>query len=155
MPKKIISFLLCVIITSAMFGVSVSASNSQDVAYERNVIVNDDGSYYVIEISSVRTLTQQRATATTSGTKKTSHYSGTGTLNWEHSISGSFTYTGTSATCTSASSSYTIYASGWSCTSNLSSKSGASAIGNASFKHLISTTNSSVTLTCSANGVLS
>jgi len=119
-----------------MFGMSVSASNSQDVAYERNVIVNDDGSYYVVEISSVRTLTQQRASATTSGTKKVSHYSGTGTLNWEHSISGSFTYTGTLATCTTASSSYTIYATGWSCTSNSSSKSGANAIGNASFRQL-------------------
>lgn len=79
---------------------------------------------------------------------------------WSVSITATFTYDGTSATCTSRTPSAKSYASSWTIKGVTSSKNGNSATATAVAAHTDangSTQNitKSVTITCSATGVVS
>ena len=120
-----------------------------------------DGSYYIVTISSHTSFTsflQTRGTKTE--TKNGSHYNSNGSIAWKASITATFTYNGTSASCTDVSKSTTIYDSAWKCTSSSCSKSGATATGNFTFKRYVllvpvQTVNKTLTLTCDKNGNVS
>jgi len=76
------------------------------------------------------------------------------------SATGTFTYTGTSSTCTKATVNATAPANDWKITSKSASKSGNKATGKATMKQyyegsVIQTTYPSVTLSCDKNGKLS
>jgi hypothetical protein len=76
---------------------------------------------------------------------------------WSASITATFTYNGTTSSCTSVSKSTTIYKSSWKCTASSCSKSGATATGNFTFKRYVTlipvqTVNKTLSLTCDKNG---
>lgn len=116
----------------------------------------EDGSYLVETILTV----QARASGTVSGSKESTYHGSDGSAKWKAVLNGTFTYTGSSATCTAASCSVTIYDNDWYTISRSASKSGNTAYGYATIgKKLLGVkvdeVSVSPTLKCDANGNLS
>lgn len=152
--KKIMSILLVMSIL-VMFPITAFASEDTSSANKNTYTTYfDDGSYYVT------TITESLTRSTKSGTKTTTHYNSSGEALWKASVNGSFTYTGSSVTCTSASHSVTIYEDVWYTYSQNSYKSGNKAIANVVMKRkflgiVVETKEANLTLTCDVNGNLS
>lgn len=106
-------FTFCLIFTVPF---SISATSNAD----REIIYLDDGSYIVITVESIDT----RASGTKSGSKSYDCYTSQNELEWRAVLSGTFTYNGTSATCTSSSCNVTIYDTSWYEVSKTVTKSG-------------------------------
>ena len=99
------------------------------------------------------------STQTKSGSK-TLNFKNAGNILFSIKVSGTFTYTGSSSTCTSSGVTTSVTDSAWKITSQSASKSGNRAIGYATAKRyllgfVVETRNETATLTCSATGVLS
>ncbi len=115
----------------------------------------DDGSYGITTYEN--NLSSILSVGTVSQTKNYTYYDSNNNKQWKISLSGSFSYTGSSASCTSASVSYTIYNSNWKVTKAQASKSGRTATGEFTVKKYvlgvpIKTVNKTLTLTCSNSG---
>ena len=152
--KKILSAVLAVLMIAMTFSICSSAVGT---TVESSVEYFDDGSYTVTTITVENSA---RAAKTTTGKKHKEYRSASDELLWKVTVSGTFTYTGTTATCTKSSTSSVIYNDDWKVTSAVASKSGNKAIGNFTVKRYLlgiptATKETSVTLTCSAKGVLS
>lgn len=150
--KRIISLVLVILISTSLFPVCGFAADME----ETTVAYFEDGSYMTEMIYVVPT----RATQSVSGTKVKSYYDSDGVMSWQASLTGTFTYTGSSATCTSASCSVTIYNSAWYTISKSATKSGNTASASVTMgKKLLGITVSqvpaSISLQCDANGNLS
>ena len=83
-----------------------------------------------------------------------------GEAQWSATLRGTFTYTGSSATCTASSISYTIENSKWKISSATASKSGNTASGHITAKRYtfgipVQTVEAPIAISCSATGVLS
>lgn len=148
--KRRVALLLITALVISLAAFQVSAEQ------EENVIYLDDGSYILISVSSVN----ERATSTKNGSKSYKYYTSDGNLAWEAVLYGTFTYTGTTATCTSSSCSVTISNTVWYVVSKGTSKSGASALGEVTMgRKVLGVTvdkeTVSMSLTCDANGNLS
>ncbi|MBR6313329.1 MAG: hypothetical protein IKR49_01660 [Clostridia bacterium] len=152
--KRLISVLFVIIFTLSWSTCCVNAFD-QDQVYTK---LYEDGSYDVITTTSHFTITKfLNAKGTKSETKTNEHHNADGSLAWKASITASFTYNGTTASCTSVSKSTTIYNSAWKCTASSCSKSGATATGSFTFKYYllgvpVKTINKTLTLTCDPNG---
>lgn len=149
--KKTISCLMLIILIMQLFVVTCFANESRT-----NIIYYEDGSYIVetIEVS------KSRASGTVTGSKTKTYYNDKGIAEWKAVLNGSFSYTGSSATCTSSSVNVTVYDSSWYTISKSATKSGntASASVTMGCKLLGITTNRitvTPTLSCDANGNLS
>ena len=157
--RKIAALLLSVITVLSMSCVAfageipVNTNTYSTTEYE----YLDDGSYIVTTITEVPSESLARATVSKSGTKTATCKSSSGTALWSVSVTGSFTYNGSSASCKSASVKTKVYDSSWSISSESAKKSGASAIATAKAKLSGTSTYKtlSVTLTCGVNGTLS
>ena len=154
--KKIFAFLLTFIMALsttcvAFAGEMPAPSNTYPAEYE----YFDDGSYMVTTITESSSAFA-RATRSKTGSKTAKYYSSSGSALWSVTVTGTFSYTGSSATCTSASVSTKIYNSAWRLVNSYAKPSGASATATATAKYNDSSTykSLSVTLTCKANGVL-
>jgi len=166
--KKTIMILL-----SALFllvGGPLTVHASEQVLISSTVEFEDDG-YYVTEIRSdldlarVDTeinngLLRATTTKTKSGSKSITFYNASGVSQWKMTLSGSFTYTGSSSKATSASCSVSIYDSAWSIASKSASYSSNSASAtakmNRKFAGVVTQTESkSLKLTCDKKGTLS
>lgn len=136
---------------------SASAASSTS-----NIIVEtfEDGSYIETVIEEIETSSTYSTTSTKSGKKTSTYKNSSGDALWSVSVTGTFTYNGSSATCTKSTVSTASYNNNWKITASSSSKSGASAKATATAAkyssgiYIISTTQS-VTLTCSKSGTLS
>ena len=100
---------------------------------------------------------QTRASGTKTGSKSDTYYANDGSAVWKVTLTGTFSYTGTSATCTSSNASVTIYNSNWYTISRSANKSGNVATSSVTmgYKTLAITTSretSNLTLTCDKNG---
>lgn len=149
--KKCISWLLLFVLMISLFPISAFAAGE-----EEEVVYFEDGSYMTISVQEFGS----RASGSKSGNKAYSYYAEDGTLSWKATLNGSFTYTGSSATCTSSSINVTVYKSEWYTISKSASKSGATATGTVTMgKKLLGVTVSQIsrdlTLTCDKNGNLS
>ena len=151
--KKIIFCLLIGLFMCLPTNVSANEKtiNSTSIEYL------DDGSYYVVLIEEVRSLT--RATSTKTGTKTTKYVDTSGKTVWQVSVTGKFSFNGTSSSCTSSSVNATSYTSNWVISNKKTSKNGSTATASATAKRyysgsLIDTKSKTVTLTCTANGIL-
>ena len=149
--RIIISLVLCL-----FYLIPTTAIATSITMQESDRIYLDNGYYITIEI----TESPERASGTKSGTKNYVFRSGSGSELWRASIRGTFTYTGSSATCTAASCTITITDTAWYEISKNASRSGATAIGDFTTGHKIlgvtvkkETVN--IRLTCDANGNLS
>lgn len=153
--KKIISLIMLVVMALSTLAINTLAYNENN---NSKVIYMEDGSYLVVDI--IEDATNARATSTKSGTKNLNYYSADDELLWKATLKGTFSYNGSSATCTAASITHTVYDSSWRITSATATKSSNQAIGNVTAKHYvlgipIKTLEQSFKITCSANGTLS
>lgn len=153
MKKVLTSLLLMLLIFSPIEICGLESNTSENVYYE----YLEDGSYYEITIIEN---TMTRASSTKKGTKKAKYVTSSNVTVWEVSVTGTFTYDGSSSTCTAASVAATSYSTNWKITSKSASKSGNKATAKATAKcyydgSLVTTVNKSVTLTCDKNGNLS
>lgn len=149
--KRAVSILMLVFF---LFGALPMAGAAEAVSEER--IELGDGYYLIAETFQ----SGVRASKSVSGSKPYTCYDGAGTALWKVTLYGTFTYTGSSATCTASSISTTIYENSWSTGSKSASKSGSKATGSATMKQTKNglTAKSvpvSLSLSCSASGTLS
>lgn len=115
----VLSLVMCFSLPFSVLAQSTNVSNTEVQYFE-------DGSYLV-------TTTEDSISLFSSGSKthtKTSvFYENDDEKQWSVTLKSSFTYTGSSATCTNASVSYTIYDSAWKVKEANASKSGRTAKG--------------------------
>ncbi len=162
--KKVVSFVLTLCLAFSALSIGAFATDSAEdmqLVSSRTVYL-EDGSYNEILIyeQAYEASPMARATYTKTGSAQLVHKNSAGKKLWLVQVNGTFTYNGSTATCTAASTSYTIYDDAWRVTSASASKSGATAKGNFTVKKYVigiavSTENPVVTLTCSPSGVLS
>ncbi len=159
MIKKLLFFLLVIFMLCNFSLVSFSATNIDNYYKNNSVVYFKDGSYIETIITQNTDFTVY-STNTTSGSKIVTYKDSDGVAQWSATLTGYFTYNGSSATCTSSSISYNIIDSAWKISSATATKSGSEAIGNIIAKRYFlgiptKTVEKEFTLTCSATGVLS
>ena len=145
-------FLTFILVISLVFSLPLFASATQNT--NEDIIYMDDGSYIIVTIDSMDT----RASGSKTGSKSYNFYSSNDELEWKAVLSGTFTYNGTSATCTSSSCNITVYQNNWYEISKTATRSGNTATFTMGRKVLgitVSKKDYSLTLSCDANGILS
>lgn len=164
--KKFISLCLVFVLTIISVGVvsceAVAADN-----YTETIIEELDNGYYVetvIEYITTPMSVQQsiqstQATSTVTATKTSYYKNSNDEVMWSVSATGTFTYNGSSSTCTSCSHSATAYGSTWSIKRAGSFRSGNTATAYATATHTFLGISAdytiSVDISCSANGTIS
>ena len=107
---------VCLILAAIVWPAQVLAAQDEVVYYE-------DGSYAVVVMKEENTVT--RATNRKTGSKAYKYYTADDELVWTVTLNATFSYNGSSATCTSVNSlNVTIYDDSWSTYSKSSTKSG-------------------------------
>lgn len=129
--KKLVSYVILVAILLSVFTIGCFAEEMKE-----NITYLENGSYIIDTI----VLFKGRASGSISGSRTKSYYDANGNLDWKAVLNGSFTYTGSSATCTSSSVSVTVYDSAWYTIFKTASKSG-------------NTASASVTMGCKELGI--
>lgn len=152
MKKTIALTLILAFLCCTAFCFSTSATTATKTTIKKL----DNGDY--IETIITYYEIDDRA-ATKSGSKTNNYKNSAGETMWSVTVYGTFTYNGTTSSCTSASHSASAYVSDWSIKSSSSSKSGNCATANATATHkgLIFSQDHSITvnLYCSPYGILS
>ena len=87
--------------------------------------------------------------------KTATFYNSDNVAQWSATLKGTFTYNGSSATCTASSITHKIYSSNWKTASASTTKSGNKATAKRYLIVPVQTVEKTITLTCSASGVLS
>lgn len=152
MIKRVICiFLVAICVLS--FPLHSYATNTIETP---SVIYLDDGSYITITVSEIET----RASGTKTGKKTYTCTANSGTVCWDATLTGTFTYTGSSATCTYSDCSVTIYENNWYTVSKSAAKSGNTAtatvtMGRKVLGITIAKDTYNMVLSCDANGNLS
>lgn len=151
MKRRFVSccLLLAMVVSMLSTGVSAEGNNNQIIHF-------DDGSYMIIFVEDI----SPRAVNTRVANKYYTYYDGSDNVEWEAKLNASFTYDGTSATCTSANCTVTIYESRWYEISNTTTRSGNTAttqltMGEKFLGITISKPQYTITLTCDKDGNLS
>lgn len=153
--KKLTSLLICALLILSIV-TNYAFADGPVVKESTSIIYLEDGNYF-----EVRLLENSSAFRTNSKSgSKTYTYYDHGSAVWAVILNATFTFDGSSATCTSASCSVAIYSNFWYTVSSGSSISGNTAIGTASVAHrllgiTVQTIPVSITLSCDANGNLS
>ena len=120
-----------------------------------DVVYFADGSYLTTELV-VYDAPLTRASHTVSGQKTATYTDAFGDDQWSLTVYGTFTYDGETAESTSASYGHQIFDSDWSLTGGNAYCSGNKAIAKGTFAYgLFVSQSATVTLSCSADGVLS
>lgn len=166
MIKKSLLLLLTLTMVISFSMGAFAATTADEDAVSSNVdkiaetISYEDGTYAVVETvidnNSLKTNGSSAIAATSKNASKTyKYYDSNNNLAWSFTISGTFTYDGSKATASNPSCSSSINVSGWTCTSKSAYCSGASVIGEATFKYGGVPKTIKLTLTCSPSGVIS
>lgn len=145
-------------VTVCLF-VAVLPMNGQAVVLSENnedVLYLDDGSYITIEINDVNS----RAISSKTASKTYTYCNSSGVVQWKAVLNGTFSYDGTTATCTASICTVSISNDNWYVISKTTSKNGGTANAELTMglRHLgITTKRESITmrLTCDKNGNLS
>ena len=103
----------------------VSAVAAEVPATETQIIYLEDGSYITVEL----TWQQARAANTRNATKTYTCTASNGSEQWRAVLRGTFTYNGTTASCTAASCDVTISDSAWYIVSKTAGPEGNAAVG--------------------------
>lgn len=145
----------CAIVLTALLCVCVSipafAADDNGRVVSRTVEQYDNGSYAVVTVYDDTTARG----GTKTGHKDYEYYVG-GSLAWIYTVHGSFSYNGSSATCTAASATCDIRKSEWHLTANEAYPSGSSAVAKGTVWRSSDGREvyPRVSITCTANGVL-
>ena len=147
--KKIISVILAAVLFCNFYPMYGQAA-------EKDTIYFADGSYATVEIVNV----ESRTSGSKTGRKTYTYYNSDSVAQWKVSLTASFTYNGSSATCTDSDISVVLYNSNCYVISRSSGKENNIARGYATIgRRLLGVTvdekSTSLTLTCDANGNLS
>jgi hypothetical protein len=149
--KKII-----LIIMTLSFIISLTPTFAKEITCQE--VYLGDGIYVetIIEESEIALLSLKTKT----GSKTNKYKDSNGTVLYTLTVSGVFTYTGSSSTCISSSTSTTVSSNNWTVISNTSSKSGNKATAKEIYNQyldgrLVQTKTCNITLTRSATGSLS
>ena len=152
--KTCIKSLIVALLIAALLPINTLAAT--DTQKDPNTIYLDNGSYITVELSSI----ESRASGTKTGSKTYTYRGNDGAEEWRAVLKGTFTYTGSSATCTSVSCNVTITDTAWYTVSKTTSKSGGSALcelimGRKFLGITIGKETVNMRITCDANGNLS
>lgn len=152
--RKLTKFIACILLFTFVLPNVAQASAVKEQS--EKIIYFDDGSYITVETSVIET----RANSTRTGKKTYTGKDSNGDEQWRAVLTGTFTYNGTTATCTSSSCSVTVVNDAWYVVSKSTSKSGSSALGDLTMgRKFIGITVEKKTinmkLTCDKNGTLS
>lgn len=145
--KRFVCLTFVMVLMIALFPVKVSAA-------EKEIISLDDG-YIVVDVFSLG----MRASGSVTGGKQYTYYDNSNTAQWKAVLTGTFSYTGSSSSCTASSVDVTIYNSAWYVFTKSASKSGNTAKASVTMKRTYDgipvSVPVSLTLSCDANGNLS
>lgn len=154
MKRLLTLSLIATLVISVIFCLPVNADGN--IKTDTSIVYLDNGDYIETFITYFETNSR---VATKSGSKTSSYKNSAGEVMWSVTVYGTFTYNGTTSSCTSASHSATAPGANWSIKSVSSRKSGYSAIADAiaTYKTTASSKDYSmnVTLFCSPYGILS
>lgn len=150
--KHLSKLLVFILLLNLLVSVNVQAK--EQAGTEK--IVFSDGSYILSEI----TVIQSRAASVRKADRYYDYYNAKDVRQWRATLTGTFTYDGTTSSCTAVSTNFTVYASGWTLDSVSEHKIGNQAIGDfyISYSPLPGDyfeTSVRVQLTCDKNGNLS
>lgn len=149
MKIRFFSLLLIVVLLICMVPINAYATQNEVVTYE-------DGSYLIVTTEEVSV----RSTNTRVANRHLTYYNSSDEVLWKATLSASFTYNGTTSTCTSANCSVTVNDSAWYVVSKSASYSGNTATANLTMgKKFLGITidkpEYTITLTCDKDGNLS
>lgn len=152
MKRFITAFLLALFLVTLFSPTAVFAAAPTSA---QEIIYLEDG-YITVTLE----CTETRAANSKTGSKTFTYYGSNNSEQWKAVLRGTFTYTGTSATCTAASCDVTITNTNWYVVSKDPYKSGNSAVcdltmGRKFLGITITKESVSMQLTCDANGNLS
>ena len=158
--KKTISITLITALISCIFlSIPVSATTADNT--ERTIEYLDNGDYIetIITDDTLDSGISLYATNTITKTKTKYYKNSSGTVLWSVSIKATFSYNGSTSTCTSCSHSTTSPGASWYIKTSSHSKSGNTATAKATATHTTISGSAdytrSVTIKCSATGVVS
>lgn len=156
--KKFLALMLTLVLLIGLTPTVFATTDTIDDTTYTEIINYDDGSYIVI--SEIEETSQSRASSSITGSKTAKYYNSNDVVQWSITLTGTFTYTGSSATCTASRLTYSIANDHWKFTSTTASKSGNKAKGNAIAKYYtlgipLKTIETDIAITCSATGSLS
>lgn len=154
MAKSILKKFLLTLLILTMLPMSVFAADSPTV--NEQIIYFENGSYITIEL----TKTETRALNLITGNKTYTFRNSEGTEAWRAVLTGTFSYNGSSATCTVSTCDVTITNTNWYVISKTASKSGNIArssltMGRRFAGITVDELDVNLKLTCDANGNLS
>lgn len=149
--KRFFSLIAVFVIIVTTLPVNSSATETND-----GMILFNDGSYIIIEIFNM----DSRTVSTKTASKQYTYYSNSGDEEWKAVLTGTFTYDGTTSTCTASSCSISITNTNWYEVSKTVSKSGNTAtvdltMGRKFWGITISKRDLNLLLTCDGSGNLS
>lgn len=152
--KRFFSLVLAAVLLVVLLPFKTYAVVNSQV--DEDVVYFEDGSYITIELS----WTETRASGTKTGSKTYRFNNSNGVEQWRAVLKGTFSYTGSSATCTAASCDVTISNSAFYVVSKNVSKSGNAALcelvmGKKKLGITVSKDTVNMSITCDANGNLS
>ena len=169
MKKTAIVIASLLLFSSLFFTTSITAfaANDKNEHNENSEIFYlDDGSFYITSIQTISNTQKHQGNkgslatySSVTTTKSTTYYNALNVAQWKFNLTCSFTFNGTTSTCTSASSSVNIYDSSWNIESKTASKSGNKATGSVvmktNFLGLVLKRTANLTITCDKNGNIS
>lgn len=151
--KKIASITLCSLLLLSTIIINIPTSKATCVDdfenndyYIETIITNTPTTFIPFAQFSTRTITK---------TKTATMKAADGTALWSVSITGTFTYDGTTSKCISCSHTAMTYVNSWRITSVTSHKSNNSATAIAIAMHETKQYSQAVTITCDKNGTIS
>ena len=149
--KRLLAILVCFVIMISISPVPANAIEDNDIIISQTVNYIGDDYYYIetITVPSVQPFVNSKT-----GTKSAVCVS-SGTAIFTISVTGSFTFDGSTSTATSASGSISAHVEGVTLKSGNAYTSGSSAIATGSVVYRGITLQKTVTLTCDKNGNLS
>lgn len=152
--KRFFSILLVAVMVFALLPVQTYATTETQA--NSDIIYFQDGSYITVEL----TWAETRASGTKTGSKTYRYNDSNGVEQWRAVLRGTFTYTGSAATCTASSCDVTISDSSYYVVSKDVSKSGNKALctlvmGKKFLGITIDKDTVNMSITCDANGNLS
>ena len=147
---------VCFVLSFFLLLSAASTASAAEITASEEIISFEDGSYLIIE--TVQSMV--RSSDTSSGFKRYVYCDENDTVKWRAILTGTFTYDGTTATCTDSSVTTYVYASNWYEVSKSAGKSGNTATGSVTMGRTVlgitvAKETYSLTLTCSPNGTLS
>ena len=152
MKRKLISLLTIIAVLLCLLPQSVSAETTENSTI---VIPTEDGGYLTI----TTTVYESRTTNSKSGTRSATYTNADGLVCWIFVLGGTFSYNGSTATCTNTYDKVSIYDEDFHEISSSSWASGNKAYGSAeivlkSLGITLNTWTPSLTLTCSPTGTI-